>query len=152
MSTKVTEIAGENTDDEVRELVQAIGAAQERLLAAAIVLHGGRGLSAPLRGVLLCIEANGPQGISRLAELCRVSRQFLQRSVQALTAGEWVEARPNPRHKGSPLIVLTRRGIDEVARIHTLEAPHLRRIAERISPRELASALRVLSIVGLSPV
>ena len=140
----------ESTGREVRELVQAIGEAQARLLAAATALHGARGLSAPLRGVLLCIEANGPQSISRLADLCRVSRQFLQRSVQALTAGEWVEARPNPRHKGSPLIALTSRGIDEVARIHSLEAPHFRQIAERITPDELACALRVLSIVGLS--
>ncbi len=133
--------------EDIGELIQTIGRAQARLVAMADALHGHRGLAPSLRGVLLCIEANGPQNISRLAELCAVSRQFLQRSVQALIAGDWAETQPNPRHKGSPLIALAPRGIDEVARIHDLEAPYFRNLAARVSRDELTCTLRVLACV-----
>lgn len=129
-------------------LVDAIRLVHTRLTERVEALHAGRGLTPALRGILLCLDQHGPQTVSRLADLCTVSRQFLQRSITALFAGGWVEARQNPRHRRSPLIALTTQGAAEVARVRAAETPLLRQVASGIQFADLEVATKVLQALA----
>ncbi len=138
----------ETAADALARLIAAITLVHARLNETVEALHAGSRLTPALRGVLLCLDQNGPQTISRLADICAVSRQFLQRTVTALMAGGWVETRPNPRHRRSPFIALTSQGTAEVARVRAAEAPLLRQVAAGFETADLDVAIKVLRALG----
>lgn len=95
-----------------------------RLNAVLALLHGEDDVAGK-RGMLRNLLANGPMTVPQLAALRPVSRQYVQKVVNALEGQGLVERRPNSAHRRSKLVVLTAEGRACLAKIATREAPLL---------------------------
>jgi DNA-binding MarR family transcriptional regulator len=115
-----------------------------RLSAASEALQAGDGMTTGMRALLLSLEEMGPQSAARLADMRPVSRQYVQRLVDALREKDWIEPVSNPRNRRSPLLALTRKGRARLATLHAVEAPQLKALAAGHDDKDLAAALRVL--------
>lgn len=91
-------------------LTDEVRRAFHQLAALAEGLHDEAGLAAGHRGVLESLWRSGEQTVPALARARPVSRQHIQVLVNELIARRWVEARPNPAHRRSPLLGLTTKG------------------------------------------
>jgi DNA-binding MarR family transcriptional regulator len=139
--------------DPLRALLDALPNAFHRLGAAGDALHAPIGIGSGMRALMQSIERVGPTSVSRLAAMRPVSRQFVQRLVDDLLAGGWVEALPNPKHKRSPLIALTSRGRETIAMMNQSESPYLSALGDGLDPADLEAAVRILNAISdrLSP-
>ncbi len=88
---------------ETRALFQA-------LRALADAAHAGPGINASMRAVMETLAQNGPQTVPAIAQAKTVSRQHIQTIADEAIRRGFVEVRPNPQHKRSSLIALTRNG------------------------------------------
>jgi DNA-binding MarR family transcriptional regulator len=126
-------------------LVSAVIRLARQLTDASDRLHHARGVNGSMRGVLLCLEANGPMSVSRIAETCGVSRQFQHRLVQSLRAGDWVTLTANPRHKRSDLVDMTDKGRAEIKQIKAIESPAKQQLFSGLSNGDVQSAATLLN-------
>lgn len=116
-----------------------------RLNALLDLLHGGDDSVASRRGVLRNLAANGPLTVPQIASLRPVSRQFVQRVVNALEADGLVERRTNPAHRRSPLVMLTAAGGAVLEGYSAREVPLLDAARRAVrSDEEVAVAVSVL--------
>jgi DNA-binding MarR family transcriptional regulator len=99
----------------IRRLFRAMAQLADRYLQA-------HGLSAADRAVLEFLYPERELSVPEIATRYQVSRQHVQVTVNALLEDGFLESRPNPRHKRSPLIVLTRVGRDLFGRIRAAES------------------------------
>lgn len=127
-----------------QQLVGALTLAYHRLTSASDTLHAEAGVTTGARSVLLTLNDRGPATIADLARARSVSRQFMQRLVSGLVAKGWLEERPNPRHRRSPMLVPTPTGAALIARIREAEAPRWTALGARFAPADLDAACRVL--------
>ncbi len=134
--------------DPLRAVLEALPNAFHRLGAAGDTLHAQIGIGSGMRALMQSIERVGPTSVSRLAAMRPVSRQFVQRLVDDLLAGGWVEALPNPKHKRSPLIALTSHGRETIAIMHQSEAPYLHMLEDGLDPADLQAAARILNAIS----
>jgi DNA-binding MarR family transcriptional regulator len=127
-------------------LGDAISTAHFRMVAALQRIHGDDHLAASTRALLRNLIARGPLSVPEIAALRPSSRQFVQRIVDALLPQGLVVTRPNPRHKRSPLIAITRTGRARVAQMIAVEQRFLRAAigASRVRRKEMESAARVI--------
>lgn len=119
-----------------RPLVQQVEATVEAGLE-------GTGLTVRMRAVLEILARDGSSSVPDLAHALEIGRQYVQLMVNECLAAKLVEKRPNPRHKRSPLIVLTREGGDLITVIRAEEMARMERIAERLRPEDIDTALSV---------
>lgn len=68
------------------------------------------GISAADRAVLEFLYPDEKLPVPEIAERYQVSRQHVQVTVNALLEANLVTVKDNPRHKRSPLVLLTRKG------------------------------------------
>ncbi|MBY0421961.1 MAG: MarR family winged helix-turn-helix transcriptional regulator [Parvularculaceae bacterium] len=124
-----------------------------RLTAAGDAIHAARGLTTGMRSLLIGLASHGPRTVSHMADDRPVSRQYIQRLVDALSSMGLVVATTNPHHKRSPLIALTRAGQAMVRTMQAAEAPHSAALLNGLAARDLDAAVRVLTIMSerLSP-
>ena len=116
-----------------------------RLNALLERLHGGNEGVASRRGVLRNLAANGPMTVPQIAALRPVSRQFVQRVVNALEADGLVERQPNPSHRRSPLVAMTEAGAALLNDYAAREAPLLEAARRAVrSDEDAATAVAVL--------
>jgi len=132
-------------ESDLERLIEGLTLSYHRLTARADALHGPRGVTTGIRALILLLEQAGPLTMSEIAAARSVSRQFIQRLCQSLAAGGWIETRPNPRHRRSPLIALSEKGKAEAGRIRALEAPLLAQLAAEVPAQDLARAADVLA-------
>ena len=76
-----------------------------------------------------------------------MTRQHVQVTVNDLLQDGFLETRPNPRHKRSPLIALTRVGRDLFAKIRQIEAEYVDAMFADIPDRDVEVARRTLETV-----
>ena len=131
----------------LRNVLELLPSAFHRVGASGDILHASIGLGSGMRGLLISLECFGPTSVSKLAAMRPVSRQFVQRLVDELLKGDWVQAVPNPKHKRSPLIGLTPKGRSAIKTMLTSEEPYLRTLAKGLAAEDLASAARVLRTI-----
>jgi DNA-binding MarR family transcriptional regulator len=115
-----------------------------RLSAASDIIHANRGLTAGMRSLLMGLAATGPRTVARMADDRPVSRQYVQRLVDDMVEMGLVQTRPNPEHKRSVLIEITRKGRAAAAAIAKVEAPLVETLFEGFSEKELAVTAHVL--------
>ncbi len=141
------------TKEIVRNVLELLPTAFHRVGAAGDIIHASLGLSSGMRGLLLSLEYVGPTSVPRLAAMRPVSRQFVQKLVDEMRSGGWVDMIANPVHKRSPLICLTQQGRDVLVTIRANEKPYLDTLSEGLDPNDLAMAARVLGQIceRLSP-
>ena len=83
------------------------------------------GLAAADRAVLEFLYPDGALSVPEIASRYQVSRQHVQVTVNALLDDGFLEARPNPRHKRSPLIALTYVGRELFRKIRVIESDYV---------------------------
>jgi DNA-binding MarR family transcriptional regulator len=126
------------------ELIGETRALFHRLKLAAEQVHDQGRVSAGRRGILLGLARGGAQTVPEMARARPVSRQLVQTLVNGLLADGYVEYAPNPAHRRSHRVRLTRAGARLVASMERRERDLLRGLRVPGSQRELRAAARTL--------
>jgi DNA-binding MarR family transcriptional regulator len=126
------------------ELMDETVALFHRLRVVAESVHRQGALSAGRRGLLRSLRTGGPQTVPQLARSRPVSRQHIQSLVNGLLADGLVDLAPNPGHRRSLLVRLTRAGERLVDTIGRRERELLRGMRLGIADRDLAVASETL--------
>jgi DNA-binding MarR family transcriptional regulator len=133
---------------EVERLIKLVRLCFQRLRAAGDALHADLGVNASLRAVLETLYELGENTVPEIARAKSVSRQHIQKIVDALASLGHVTARANPGHKRSPLIALTAKGRRLFETMRRREAGIVAALARRLDGAELAAALRTLAVLA----
>ncbi len=96
------------------------------------------------RAVLEQIHDGGSQPVPRIADALIAPRQFIQKTVDELTAKGLVERRRNVAHRRSALMALTPSGAQLIADILTRESEVTARVAACLAPGDVATARAVM--------
>ena len=102
------------------------------------------GLPMGERAVLELLEATGGQPVPAIADRLALSRQFVQRTVDAAVGDGLVELQPNPAHRRSSIIALTPAGAARIAQVRRAEQDALREAAADLRQADVDACLRVL--------
>jgi DNA-binding MarR family transcriptional regulator len=94
--------------------------------------------------VLVGLARSGPRTVAQMAREREQPRQRFQPLVNALIGDGLLRAVPNPAHRQSPLIALTRKGERAVQRVQQIEVAWRPRVNARVSTLELKEAVRVM--------
>ena len=105
------------------------------------------GVSIGVRAVLERLQATGPQPVPTIAAALVLSRQFVQRNVDAAAERGWVRTAPNPVHRRSVLIELTPKGARAIAAVAAREHAVLRTVGGDLTADDIDACLRVLRSV-----
>ncbi len=97
------------------------------------------------RGVLAELGKHGPRPVPVMARLRSISRQAMQKTVDAMIARRWLHTEPNPEHARSQLIALTPTGAKLWSVIRARESALLTGRQLPVSAGELARASAVLA-------
>lgn len=120
-----------------RPLMQAAEACVEAGLT-------GTGLTVRMRAVLEILHRHGAQTVPDIAAKLEIQRQYVQVMCNETLAAGFVEQRPNPRHKRSPVLALTDSGTSLIKTIIEKELHILTQIGSDLSEQDIATALRVV--------
>lgn len=129
---------------EVLKLTSAIRRSFQRLRRVANGLHGDLAINASKRAILEDLSANGPRTVPQIAASKDVSRQHIQKVVDALVEQESVSLVPNPEHQRSPLVELTDSGRAAFAEVQKREIHLLRMLAKAMDPPSVKAATSTL--------
>ncbi|MGX9350577.1 MarR family winged helix-turn-helix transcriptional regulator [Shimia sp. W99] len=104
-------------------------------------------LTVRMRAVLEILWEHGDLTVPDLAQRLEIKRQYVQVMVNETLTSGFTEQRANPRHKRSPLLMLTARGREVIEEIISREMALLDRIGAGLDPEEIATALKVVLAV-----
>ena len=102
---------------ELTALIREIRTAFNRLKSVAEELHADLDINPSMRAVLQALILNAPQTVPDIAKAKGVSRQHVQKNMNALLEKGLVHAQDNPDHKRSVLYVPTPSGNDIFAKM-----------------------------------
>jgi len=102
------------------------------------------GVSAADRAVLEFLNPDETLSVPEIAERYQVSRQHVQVTVNRLQAAGLVETLPNPRHRRSPLALLTPRGRRIFRKIRRREEQRVADLFAPIPDKDLSATRRTL--------
>lgn len=104
------------------------------------------------RWQIMSAASGAPMTVARIARRLGVSRQNVQRTANRLVREGWAGFEPNPDHRGSPHLVLSRRGRAALARLGKSAATAHARLARRLTAAEAAALHRGLRrLLAVSP-
>ena len=107
------------SEAELADLIEAVRACARELRFTIGELHNDLGVTAAVRSVKEHLRQKGPSTVPDIARAKSVSRQNIQVIVDSLLQSGLVSIKPNPVHKRSSLVALTKKGestFDEVLR------------------------------------
>lgn len=123
-----------------RPLMQAAEARVEAGLA-------GTNLTVRMRAVLEILQKDGAQTVPDIAARLEIQRQYVQVMCNETLASGFVEQRPNPRHKRSPILALTDDGRALIERVLSQELKIMEEIGADLSSEDISTALKVVLAV-----
>lgn len=112
-------MASESPQYQVTWLIRRLFRTMAQMADGYLAAHG---LSAADRAVLEFLYPEEALSVPEIASRYQVSRQHIQVTVNALLDDGFIETRPNPRHKRSPLIALTYVGRELFKKIRNIES------------------------------
>lgn len=124
--------------DSLREAFFALRGMSTRLLA-------DLECSPAERGVLAELGKLGPRPVPAMARLRAISRQAMQKAVDAMIERGWLRTEPNPQHARSQLIALTPAGEKLWAVIKKRESAAMSARELPVSATELTRTTAVLA-------
>jgi len=142
--TVETAIAGLFGDPALESVLAETAALFHRLRHEAERIHGQGETSSGRRAILRGLSKLGPQTVPDMARARPVSRQYIQRLVNELTADGLVESFENPAHKRSSLIRLTGAGQEKLEQMSVREQELFEGLRIEIPPAELLEAAATL--------
>lgn len=109
----------------------------------------GTEITVRMRAVLEILQRHGDQTVPDIAARLDIQRQYVQVMVNETLAGGFVAQRTNPRHKRSPLLMLTARGSSLIEDIIASELALMQTIGPDLNDKDIATALNVvLAVTG----
>lgn len=126
---------------EVTWLVRRLFRAMAELADGYLKAHG---LAAADRAVLEFLDRDELLSVPEIAARYQVSRQHIQVTVNALLEDGFLESRPNPRHRRSPLFALTPVGRELFRKIRAAECELLDTLFAGIAPADVECTRRTL--------
>lgn len=96
------------------------------------------------RWQVLSAASGRPHTVPQIARVLGVTRQNVQRIADLLVEEGAAEYSDNPDHRGSPHLILTRRGHAALEAITRAAAGYHARLARKLSPSDVASLQRSL--------
>ncbi len=124
----------------IRRLFRAMAAHADGYLQA-------HGLAAADRAVLEFLYPEEALSVPEIAARYQVSRQHIQVTVNALREDGFLETRPNPRHKRSPLLALTHVGRELFHKIRIAETELLDELFADIPMEDIECTRRTLQAI-----
>ena len=124
----------------IRRLFRAMAQVADGYLKA-------HGLSVAHSAVLEFLYPDEALSVPEIASRYQVTRQHVQVTVNALLQDGFLETRPNPRHKRSPLIALTRIGRDMFEKIRTIESGHVDALFADVPDEDIETTRRTLETI-----
>ena len=124
-----------------RPLMQAAEACVEAGLV-------GTNLTVRMRAVLEMLDKYGEQTVPEIAARLEIKRQYVQIMCNETLASGLVEQRPNPRHKRSPVLVLTDQGRILIEDIISKEMRLMEEVGANMSSEDISTALEVVLAVA----
>ncbi|WP_407554638.1 MarR family winged helix-turn-helix transcriptional regulator [Streptomyces sp. Pv4-95] len=129
--------------DEMALLVADVFEAAGLLRRSGEAIAGTEGQT-QARWQLLSAVSDTPLTVARAARRLGVARQGVQRIANDLVHEDLAAFRPNPDHRGSPLLALTPEGHRVLSRITTRAAEVHHALTADIPPSEIAGARALL--------
>jgi DNA-binding MarR family transcriptional regulator len=127
------------------DLVLEIFRLNGRIIASGDALVAGIGLTSARWQVLGAIALQaGPAPVVRIADAMGLTRQSVQRTVDALAAEGLIVFRPNPHHQRAKLVALTHKGDALYRSAMRLQKPWAAKLAAGIDASALQAALSVV--------
>ena len=126
---------------EITWLIRRLFRAMAQLANDYLQSHG---VSAADRAVLEFLYPDAALSVPEIATRYQVSRQHIQVTVNALLEDGFLETRPNPRHKRSPLFALTHVGRELFRKIRARESELLDQLFADIPTDDIESTRRTL--------
>lgn len=120
-----------------RPLMQAAEACVEQGLY-------GTDLTVRMRAVLEVLRSEGDLTVPEIGIKLEINRQYVQLMVNETLASGFIRQLPNPRHRRSPLLALTKRGGELIDHVIKREMEILRIIGAEFSDEEVSTALNVV--------
>jgi DNA-binding MarR family transcriptional regulator len=105
------------------------------------------GLSPTATAALATINRSGPLTPSELAELERVKRPSMTRTLGCLERGGLIERTRDPADGRSALVAISARGSEQLARLRRRKSAYLARRLRRLDPEELATLARAAELL-----
>ncbi len=96
------------------------------------------------RWQVMSAASDRPHTVPQIARLLGVTRQNVQRIADLLVAEGAAQYQGNPDHRGSPHLILTRRGHAALDQINKAAGSYHARLARKLSASEVASLQRGL--------
>ena len=96
------------------------------------------------RWQVLSAASGRPHTVPQVARVLGVTRQNVQRIADLLVEEGAAEYRDNPDHRGSPHLILTKRGHAALEAITRAASGYHARLARKLSPSDVASLQRGL--------
>ena len=107
----------------------------------------GTNLTVRMRAVLEILHKYGEQTVPELAARLEIQRQYVQIMCNETLTSGFIEQRPNPRHKRSPILTLTNQGSALIEDILSKEMQIMQEMSEDLSTEDIAAALKVILFV-----
>lgn len=137
------------------EIYLVVGPLYRRVLRAVEEDAAATGVDAGQRAVLDMLRRNGPMTVPQMAQEQELTRQFVQRMVNAAVDAGLVESAPNPAHRRSVLIRLTARGDAAITEVIQREHRQLREASKGLGAAQIDATLtvlrRMLAAIDLRP-
>jgi DNA-binding MarR family transcriptional regulator len=130
--------------DRLAEVYLVVGPLYRRVLRAVERDAPVSGISAGERAVLDLLSRHGPMTVPQMGRAQSLSRQFVQRMVNAALAAGHVEMVDNPAHRRSRLARLTAGGKATIDAVAAREHDLLRQVGGDLTGAEVRACLRVL--------
>ena len=140
-----------NVNMKAEQLHQLIWMSRPLMQAAESCVENGltgTNLTVRMRAVLEILHKYGEQTVPELAARLDIQRQYVQIMCNETLTSGFIEQRPNPRHKRSPILTLTNQGSALIEDILSKEMQIMQEMSEDLSTEDIATALKViLSVV-----
>ena len=135
----------ETSDPPLGQTILAVRRLFHVLAGAAERSHADLGITASMCAVMEVLHGRGSRTVPQVAREKGVSRQHIQVVVNALLAAGLVECRDNPDHLRSPMVALSRSGVQAYEAIRRRETRLLSDLAKRIPGADLKVTLNTLN-------
>jgi DNA-binding MarR family transcriptional regulator len=130
---------------ELVALIVEIRTAFNRLKSVVEALHADLEINPSMRAVLEALVIKAPQTVPDIAGAKGVSRQHVQKNINALLEKGLVRARDNPDHKRSVLYVPSPAGQEIFAEIRSREEVPMDELDEALPANDVATSADLLA-------
>lgn len=133
-----------NRAEALKQLMIEVTRVHHHAAGSSRAVAGPEDLTNAQVSLLRSLAADGPSTVPDLARERAIARQPMQRIADEVERLDLVRFAPNPRHKRSKLVALTRAGRSRLARMEARQTAWLERLGEEHSERSIRAASRLL--------